>query len=383
MKKSIYLILIISQFFYCGQKQDKQDKVERHKEDGVEVVINHIEPYKISGEPSTLILEEEFTIDTEKDEIAETGLVEIENFDVDSKGNIYCLRLKSKENHIFKFDNKGNFAASFGRRGQGPGELIYPRMFINNLDELIIRNLMQPKILILSTDGNLINEIRLPMELSVLKQLENENYFIYTLSRSGPQDVQLVWSVYSPEFEKIKDVERQELHGDSGKFSYEMHKPYATRENIYIGKRSPSYEIWVYSSEGNLKRKIKKDYEPVKISDEYKKERISQSEEMKKKGLPPPPGYSYLPEYWPAFHELFASDTERLFVMTYEKSKNPREFVYDIFNPDGVFIGKTSLGNYRGMYSPFPVKVKNERLYSLREKESGYNELVVYKMRWE
>ena len=46
--------------------------------------------------------------------------------------------------------------------------------------------------------------------------------------------------------------------------------------------------------------------------------------------------------------------------------------LYDIFTPDGIFIGKMSLGNYRREYSPLPVKIKNTRLYSLREKESGY-----------
>ena len=104
---------------------------------------------------------------------------------------------------------------------------------------------------------------------------------------------------------------------------------------------------------------------------------------MKKKGLPPPPGQPYIPEYWPAFNELFACDTGMLFVMTYEKSKNPREFIYDIFNPDGIFIGKLTLGNYGGMYYALPVKAKNKRLYCILEKESGFKELVVYKMRWE
>ena len=132
-----------------------------------------------------------------------------------------------------------------------------------------------------------------------------------------------------------------------------------------------------------MKRIIKKDYEPIKVSDEYKKERIKLREDMKKKGIPPPPAKLYFPEYWPAFKELFADETGWLFVMTYEISSNPREFVYDIFNPDGIFIGKMSLDNYRGTYRPFPAKAKNNRLYCIREKESGYKELVVYKMRWE
>ncbi len=69
--------------------------------------------------------------------------------------------------------------------------------------------------------------------------------------------------------------------------------------------------------------------------------------------------------------------------MTYEKNKNPREFVYDIFNPDGIFTGKMSLNNYGGRYGSLPVKVKNNLLYCLNEKESGYKELVVYEMKWE
>jgi len=57
---------MLSLFLYCGQKQQE---IERYIEDGVEVIVNHLEPYKIKGKPTNLILEEEFTIDTEKDDI--------------------------------------------------------------------------------------------------------------------------------------------------------------------------------------------------------------------------------------------------------------------------------------------------------------------------
>jgi len=361
----------------------KQEKIERYMKNGVEVIVNHLEPYRIQGEPSTFHLEEEFTIDTEKDYVAERGLVDIDNFDVDSKGNIYCIYNRSRENCIFKFDKNGNFVDAFGRRGRGPGELHNADvMSINNRDEIIIQNFWEPKLLILSSDGNLINEISSPSNLPDIKQMENENYFTYKVSSSGPGTGQIVWSVFSPKFEKIKDVEKQELQGDSAKFVYELHKSYATKENIYIGKRSSSYEIWVYNSEGYLKRIIKKNYKPIKISDEYKKERLKKREEMKKRGFAPPPGKSYLPEYWPAFHELFANEIGWLFVMTYEKNKNPREFVYDIFNPDGIFIGRKSI-NVLVWSGPLKAKMKRNLLYCLQEKESGYKRLVVYKVSWE
>ncbi len=82
MKKLIYLVLIFSLFLFCAPKQEK---VERRYEDGVDVILNRIEPYKITGEPSTLTLEEEFTIDTEREEIEELGLTDIWAINVDSE----------------------------------------------------------------------------------------------------------------------------------------------------------------------------------------------------------------------------------------------------------------------------------------------------------
>ena len=77
MRKLIYLLSILSILLCC---QPKQDKVERYMEDGVEVIANHLEPYKIKGEPGSLHLEEEFIIDFEGDDIAEIGMVNIAGF---------------------------------------------------------------------------------------------------------------------------------------------------------------------------------------------------------------------------------------------------------------------------------------------------------------
>jgi len=110
MKKLIFLFLIISLFLYCGPKQEK---IERVIEDGVEIIVNHIEPYRIKGEHTSLSLEKEFSIDTERDEMAELGLTDIGGFDVDSNGNIFLRdKPESHENHFFKFDIYGKFVTS-------------------------------------------------------------------------------------------------------------------------------------------------------------------------------------------------------------------------------------------------------------------------------
>jgi hypothetical protein len=43
-------------------------------EDGVEIVLNHIETYKMKGERSSFLLEEVLLVDMESKEIEETGL---------------------------------------------------------------------------------------------------------------------------------------------------------------------------------------------------------------------------------------------------------------------------------------------------------------------
>jgi len=77
MKKGIFLILILSVFIFC---RPKQEQVQKTMENGVEVILNHLEPYKIKGEPSVLHLEEVFTIDTENYEMAEIDLVGMSDF---------------------------------------------------------------------------------------------------------------------------------------------------------------------------------------------------------------------------------------------------------------------------------------------------------------
>ena len=95
----------------------------------------------------------------------------------------------------------------------------------------------------------------------------------------------------------------------------------------------------------------------------------------------------YFPDYMPPFQYYFLDNEGRLYVKTYEKGNNKDEYVHDIFNSDGIFITKRSIGGYGRILYPFGdlrrTKAKNNRLYCLREKESGYRELVVYKMIWE
>ena len=65
MKKQIFILLILVFSSFCGSKLDNVDRII---EDGVEVVINHLQPSFSDMEPKILRFEEIFKIDTEKEQ---------------------------------------------------------------------------------------------------------------------------------------------------------------------------------------------------------------------------------------------------------------------------------------------------------------------------
>ncbi|MCK4646992.1 MAG: hypothetical protein KAU46_12130 [Candidatus Aminicenantes bacterium] len=70
--------------------------------------------------------------------------------------------------------------------------------------------------------------------------------------------------------------------------------------------------------------------------------------------------------------------------MTYEEGINPGEYMYDIFNSEGAFIGRINHFNNRELHrEAYNIKATQNHLYCLQAKESGYKELVVYRMSWE
>ncbi len=389
MKNLLLPVVVVCLLAFCGPKQGE---VERIMEDGVEVVINHIEPYKVKGEPSTLSLAEEFTIDTERDEIAEVGLADIRDYDVDSKGNIYFFHGREFDrNVIHKFDEWGNFLKPLGKRGQGPGEIQFPVvMYITDKDEIPIQDGNTQKLYIFDTEGALIREIRIESEEAfgnfVFYPLENGNYLKYgEYFDPESQHRQHILQLCGSNFKVIKELDRCD-HGkvvvytqEKRIFTPRVFIAQISEGKIYVGHEKRGYDIWVYDSDGNLMKKIRKEYAPAEVPEAYKESWLNNIGRYENQLV--------FPEKMPPFHYFFLDDEGRLYVKTYEKGTQKNEYMHDIFNPDGVFIARASMAGYGGWIYPGDSlnrgKVKKDRFYCIREKDSGFKELVVYRMTWE
>lgn len=394
MRKIMLFLLCVFFFVTCVSEQDE---IEKYMENRVEVVANKIKPYGTEGEPNVLYLAELFRIDSEKKKMVEIGLTNIQSFDVDSKGNIYLFKPPLSSDHlVYKFDSEGSFTTSFGRRGQGPGEIqyaAYSRITAN--DEIPIVDCHGLKYLLFNEDGNLIKEIRLPFKmtaLGVICPLENGNYLVRM--RSGPTEtgfddapvaVTSSLSLCDSEFKVIKDLDISTSKMPDHPYLIPIWIWEFSNDKIYIGKSIWGYEIRVFDLDGNLIRKIKKKYNPVKFP-EYIKTALKRLTEQ------PYGRYSgkklIFPTYRPPFQNVaFTDDNGRFFVMTFEREKDTKGFIFDIFNKDGIFIGRKCLDVYvegaGSMNNPLYAQAKKDRLYCLREKENGFKEVVVYKTVWE
>jgi len=390
MKELSACLLSIVLLVSCKAKSPQVDKII---EDGIEVVINHVEPYSLPGVPSTLKLEENFSIDTEKEDIVKTGLTTIESFCLDRDGNIYFMMRQSPENFIYKFDGSGKFLTSFGRKGQGPGEFDWGGdILIDEQNHVLAKDMTKENFYIFNGEGILLQEIKLIKNFTLGQYLGSKKYLTwwqesdpakpvlrnhYCISNNTLTDNR---EFYTYEFDDALRAPRWRPIGGALIVG-------ASDDHVFIGDAAGGYEISVFDFSGKLVRRIRKEFRPVPIPKQYlellKKVmgRYTRGQEMLNK--------LDLAAYLPPFRYLFTDDQGRLYVMSNERA-GERGYWYDIFTNDGIFIGRFQLDNLQIGYvegqrysaQPLGVVVRGDRLFCLREKDSGYIALTIYKMTW-
>ena len=349
----------------------KQDEVERINEDGVEVVLNHREPYAISG-AKTFTVEKTLTIDTENDEIAGLGLPDISQIAVDSEGKIFVINLRATHKCIFMFNEEGHFVSAFGDRGEGPGEFQSPRyMVVSDLDEIIVTD--RGKVVVFSNDGEFKNDFLIDREYMRVIPLTNDRYLAIAVKLKEDLSQSFQAILCSSELEELKILDST-IIGSFEKMDKVNIIPtllhWETSSDLIFTGNTDEYEIRVFDFNGELVRRIRKQYEAVLLTEEdkegYRKRLQKYPPEIKDK--------FFIPDVYPPFRNIVALEDNRLFVQTYEESKEGT-YIYDIYNPEGIYINRVE-------FEGVPVKFHGESVYCLNEKGSGYIELVVYKMTW-
>jgi hypothetical protein len=330
-------------------------------------------PRQDEGEAKLFSLEKVLTVDTENNKTAELGLTDIRHFDIDSEGKIFITNLKAKENCIFILNKDGSLVSVFGSKGQGPGEFQSPmELVISNQDEIFITD--RGKVVVFSNTGQFIKDFRIDNEYQKIIPLDRDRYLAIAvkLNEDLSQSFQVILCSSGLEELKTLDSSKIESFKKAAKVNIIPTLVYWEKSDnhIYTGN-TDGYEILVFDFDGKLLRSIKKEYETVSLSDKDREEY-----EQNLQRYPPDIRESFfIPDAFPPFRNIVALGDKWLLIQTYEEP-NEGSSLYDIFDANGEFIGRTELEGYQ-------VKFKGDRVYCLKQKDSGYKELVVYKMMWD
>ncbi|UCE40128.1 MAG: 6-bladed beta-propeller [Candidatus Aminicenantes bacterium] len=380
--RGLWCMCLVLAMIACSS--EKPTQVDTVMENGVEVVLNHIEPYRLKNSSVKLSVEREFSIDFEREDLAKKGVSEILGYDVDSSGNIFCLCNAA----IFKFDPKGNFLFKFSRKGQGPGEFSNPgRCAVSDSDEFWLFDSGKYRFILFDQDGEFLKED----ELKVQGDLWGYNQVYYlddgkNIQMAAPLDFEeanpvyrlLVQDAKSGKIQAIPDQLEDEnpMRSPRHNLLHEKLLYQVGQCNIYVySQQNPQFEINIYDYSGTPQRRIHKQYEKIRIDEEFKAKRWEWFKKHPMSRVHKMQGY--FPDFYPPIKDFHVDSQGGIFVETYDKGEDPDAVVVDIFNPDGAYISRTTLTK------SLSKRFKHDRLYALHEKESGFQELIVSSLGWD
>jgi len=389
---SLFIIFLI----FCSiilskeQRQKTEWKGKIEVEEGVKVIKNPGEP--LYGE-ITFELEEDLSIGKEDDE--NYMFYRVRDIALDSNDNIYIM--DSGNSRIQKFDSKGQFLQTIGRKGQGPGEFERPRrLSIDSQDNIYVEDREQIKIhdcngkfrksisingsvseFAVDSEGNIFANVRLFSR----EELKYRRMFI----KVNPEGKVLTKFIEFPEpgFGLVK--------GEKGILTLSLYLEYhphlyfsCVNENTFTYGISSEYQIFVIDKDGDCLMNIQKEEGQQAVSRKEKDAIIKRFDEsLARQGQSVPRKAIEETCDFPAFRSFFskimADDKQRIFVRRVKSVLEEGEDAeYDIFDSDGRCLYRTTL--------PFtPEIIKNGFLYAIHaSEETGEVNIKRYKIKnWE
>jgi len=364
--QKVAFFMSIIQCFLCINGLTGQE-IKIKEENGIPVVYNPKKPAPPRGTPSKLILEEDLSIAT-KAEDAKYAFAAITGIRVDEEGNIYVL--DGKEATINVFDKSGKHLRNIGRRGQGPGEFEMP----------VGLQMISGRVLIVASMGRLSY---LSLQGDFQKQLANSTYdpipkldskenIIARITVGGENMIEELVK-YDPDFKplfKICQLDRGlKLLGIKRKlFPAGIYYSIMTDDDIVWGINT-SYKLTVVDRDGKVKRKVVKDYDPIKITEKDKQNFMKQRPDSRATAIQ----YEF-PENYPPFLDMHTDDENRIFVGTYELNREGYRN-YDVFDAEGRYIAKI-------VFVGRPLLWRKGNLYCVAENEEGFQVVKRYRAIW-
>jgi len=359
-------------------------------ENGVRKVLNPALP--LYGEVN-LELEEELRIGDEKDDRA--AFYDLVRFALDSAGCIYIM--DAGNSRIQKFDGKGNFLLSFGRKGQGPGEFRQlSDIYVDGRDHVLVYESLGVYASLHDFDGEgafvRTHKYRFPNVPGVGPKFIQPSVFLAQGSSDleGRKRELFLLTVEGERLKTVADyplsppppVVKKRMLGNPFE-SRLFHGAFSSGGGIY--GHSSAYRLFTLDKEGNVVAAIEKDAKPVAVT-KKDRERLIEDFLLRQEKL----SFSWVEKLTreevrrayifsdtvPYFEGIFVDDRDRIYVRRWKRYSptDPSE-TFDVFDRNGFFLWVVKFPRY-------PALLKDGRLYAIqRDPESGYSTFLRYRIK--
>jgi hypothetical protein len=273
----------------------------------------------------------------------------------------------------------------FGKKGEGPREfnvspvsaplVVYPynnKIYISSVAKLSV----------FTKDGEYIKETKvLPNILCI--PIGNGYVGTGTTVDEKNQQVSSV-NFYNEKFEKVRELYATDLQiGPSFTISFPFHSSnfISYKDRIYLAAGKEGFVIDVYDANGIKLYRIKKDYQPLKLTAAYKKntENWFKTHPVYKQVWDALKSRVSYKDYFPAFRDILVSG-DRIYVLTYKMQNHDTEcIVMDlqgneqkrVFLPCPRNLGLDLHPKYTTHHRDFYTLVENEEkeAWELHKKE--------------
>jgi len=338
-------------------------------QDGIVIVRNPGNPMH-DGE--ILTLEEDLSIGQDNEK-AEYLFSRVNGITVDNEGRIYVV--DDSDSNIRVFDKNGGYLRTIGRKGQGPGEFERPLYIqITADDELYVVDYSGARAVYFSLEGDYLRQEPLPRPILPIRRDSQGNLVGIEIAAPPPLGGKVI-KKYDSHLKPLMVLATEDM-GTRGVFDIGRPSCYCavTPNDHVIWGDSKEYVLYVLDPEGNLIKKIIKEYDPLRISAAERNIYEKRYSEPIKAGMK----ISFR-DHFPAFSDIFTDDKGRIWVKTYKRvGQDEKSFYFDVFNVDGNYIANVPLKISLDRTSVW----KQNKLYALMDSPEGYPMVKRYQVTW-
>jgi hypothetical protein len=332
----------------------------------VPITSNPKTPVPPAGERKKLVFTKELRIG-QKEGDENTTFGEAVIFNTDQEGNFYVTDWDNKR--ILKFSPSGEYLLTIGRQGQGPGE--FQNLSIARFDshgEIYVTDVAARRISFFDRKGNFLRQIHIPEVFEDL-YINSKGYYVSSNSVQLNSETGLDWKIseglfdgqFKPrvEFWSQVKITKPPSGRDStsvAKFSAGILSGIAFQprpehllakdDSIYFGYPS-DYSISVYSPEGLKLKTIRRECDPLNVTEKDKDYFCAQTARPFLSRVPALRGEEQIrevlkfieyPKFKPAFHRFALMENGWLIVLV---DFTPDEsWLFDLFDEKGRYVGQ-------------------------------------------